>query len=304
MSISLLAALIPPSIYAAVNYIDKYLVSKYFRGGGVGALMMFSSIVGVFVALCIFIIDPSVASLPAIDGVRIMGNGAIYILAALPYFYAIQKDDVSNIIPLFQLTPVFSYFLEWIILGSRMETHQIIAGVVIMISAIFISVDISHKTQSRLRLRTLLLIALSSLLYAVNALFFKVFALETPFWTTSFYEYVGFALVAFVLFVFVQPYRKEFMRVIRDNKSHVLALNGVNEGINIVGKVTFNAISLLMPVTLVWILGGFQPVFGFVYGFLLTKLFPRLIKENIERRVVIQKLIAITAMIAATIALG
>lgn len=34
-----LIALIPPTVWAATHHFDKYLLSKYFKGGGVGALL-------------------------------------------------------------------------------------------------------------------------------------------------------------------------------------------------------------------------------------------------------------------------
>jgi hypothetical protein len=42
-------ALAAPALWSAVNYIDKYLVEKYFKGGGIGALLIFSSLVGIIV---------------------------------------------------------------------------------------------------------------------------------------------------------------------------------------------------------------------------------------------------------------
>lgn len=303
-SLVFFVALIPPAIFAGVNYIDKYLVSRYFRGGGVGALMIFSSLIGAFVAVIIALFQPHILNVPFSEGLILILNGGIYMCAVLPYLHAVQENDISVIVPLFQLTPVFSFFLEWALLGSTLQYYQLASGVVIIGSAIFISIDMGSDHHFHLKKKAFLLMSISSLLFAANSLLFKYFAISTPFWTTSFYEYIGFACVALILFLFVRRYRAEFLRVVHDNKREILMLNVGNEVLNITGKITFNAVSLLMPVTLAWILGGFQPVFTFVYGILLTLALPRFIKENIEKRVLIQKTIAIAAMLGATFLLG
>jgi len=41
-----LFALIGPALWALVNHIDKYIISKYFTGRGVGSLVLFTSASG------------------------------------------------------------------------------------------------------------------------------------------------------------------------------------------------------------------------------------------------------------------
>jgi len=88
-----LIALIPPALWSATNHLDKYLVSKFFKGSGVGALMVFSSLIGVFLLPIIVVWHPEVLSL-TITSLLIAINGFLYILAVLPYFYALQKPHL------------------------------------------------------------------------------------------------------------------------------------------------------------------------------------------------------------------
>ena len=44
----LFIALLPPILYAFTNHLDKFLLSKYFKGGHVGTLVLFSSLFCVF----------------------------------------------------------------------------------------------------------------------------------------------------------------------------------------------------------------------------------------------------------------
>lgn len=139
------------------------------------------------------------------------------------------------------------------------------------------------------------LMALSSILFAMNFIFFKYFAVETNFWVTSFWEYLGFGLFGISL-LFIKNYRKGFFNVLKQNRLEVLSINGLNEVLNIVAKIAFNFATILTPVTMVWIINGLQPVFVFVFGIILTLLFPKISKEDISKKTLIQRILAIAVI--------
>jgi len=135
-----------------------------------------------------------------------------------------------------------------------------------------------------------------SLLFALNFLFFKHFALRESFWVTAFWEYVGFGIFAIFLMLFVKPYRNQFIEVFRRNRVIVLSTNGINEIINIIAKISFNFASLLAPVTLIWVVNGLQPMFVFIYGVLFTLFWPKFSEENISKTNLAQKVISIAVI--------
>jgi drug/metabolite transporter (DMT)-like permease len=295
-----LIALIPPAIWSATNHFDKYLISKYFKGGGVGALMMFSSIIGVFILGVIAIIHPEVLNYPVAKGLFIALNGFVYLLATLPYLYALRKDEASIAVPMFQMIPVFTYFLAWLILGETLSGSQLFGGILIILGAIIISLELSEVNKISIKKEVLFLMTISSLFFSLNFIFFKYFAINASFWVTSFWEYVGFAVFSFLLFVFIKKYRDEFVSVIKANKVTVLTLNGINEILNIIAKLAFNFASLLTPIALTWIVDGFQPFFVLLYGVLLTMFFPHISQENISRKHLAHKILAISIMFIGT----
>ena len=291
-----LIALLPPIFWSLTNHIDKYLISKYFKGGAIGAVMIFSASIAILLLPIIIIIQPSVLQNFNISYLLIATNGTLYLLATLPYFYALEKDDASLTVPLFQMIPVFSFILGYIFLKETLNLTQIIGGVIIMISSIFISLNISDIKKMRMKWDVFGLMALSSILYALNFIIFKHFAIETDFWTTSFWEYIGFALFGIFLLLFIKSYRKGFLNAIRQNKFQVLGINGLNEIFNIIAKIAFNFASILTPVTMVWIINGLQPVFVFLFGIVLTLLLPKISQEDISKKTLIQRIIAIAVI--------
>jgi drug/metabolite transporter (DMT)-like permease len=295
-----LIALIPPAIWSATNHFDKYLINKYFKGGGVGALMMFSSIIGVFILAVIAIIHPEVFNYPVAKGLFIALNGFVYLLATLPYLYALKKDETSIAVPLFQLIPVFTYFLAWLILGETLSSSQLFGGILVILGAVIISLELSEVNKISIKKEVLLLMTISSIFFSLNFIFFKYFAISATFWVTSFWEYIGFSIFAFLLFVFIKKYRDEFISVFKENKITVLTLNGINEVLNIIAKLSFNFASLLTPITLTWIVDGFQPFFVLFYGVILTVFFPHISQENISKKHLAHRLAAIAIMFIGT----
>jgi len=275
-------ALIAPAIWAVSNHMDKYLLGRYFKGGGEGALLIFSSAIGVFFIPIIAFIHPEVLQYPLTTGLLIALNGALYIFGLMPYMYALSKGDASVIIPLFQLVPVFSFVLAWFVLGETLTTSQLIAGVIIILGSIALSFEMSEVKKLSFNKRAFWLMILSSLLLSLAFLFFKYFALEATLLTTVFWEYVGFAVTS-LFFFFIPIYRRQFLQVIKENTASAISINGVNEVLNLIGKFAFNFASLLVPITLIWFVAGFQPFFVFVYGVILTLFFPHISKEKITR---------------------
>lgn len=295
-----LYALAMPALSAVSNHIDKYLISKYFKGGGVGALMIFSSIIGLFLLPIIALFHPETITSFEPKYILIAFNGSIFVLAILPYFYALQRDEATIAVPLLQLAPVISYVLSYFVLGEVLTQIQILGGIIIIIGAILIALELKHKKGIRFKRDVFVLMSISSFLYALNLLLFKYFALKNSFWVTSFWEYVGFALLAFLLLIFVKPYRKEFMSILKRNRIAVLSLNAFNEIIYVIGKIAFNFASLLAPLTLVLLVNSLQPLFVFVYGIILTVAFPKISQEDISRRTLTQKVVAIAIMLVGT----
>jgi uncharacterized membrane protein len=56
----------------------------------------------------ILIVQPDVLRIAPLHAVIVMLNGMVYVLGLLPYLYALQRDEASIVVPLFQTSAVFS----------------------------------------------------------------------------------------------------------------------------------------------------------------------------------------------------
>ncbi|EKE19827.1 MAG: protein of unknown function DUF6 transmembrane [uncultured bacterium] len=290
----IIIAMFPPLLWAISNFIDKYLIVKYFKGGTIGALLIFSSLMGTFLLPFIYIFNRDVFSIHLFAGILIVASGFLYIMSLIPYIYAMNKDETSVVAPLFQFIPICNYFLAYYFLNEKLSTTQVLASLIIILGAVIISLNIDER-KPKFKGEIFFLMFLSSLMLAATTLIFKMVAIEEHFWKTTFWEYVGFT-IAMLTLLCIKSYREEFLRVIRRNKQAFVWVNFTNEAITLIGRMIMAFASLLAPLALVWVINGFQPLFIFLIGIILTIFLPGMGKESLRKRHLAQKFVAVTIM--------
>ncbi|KKT69625.1 MAG: hypothetical protein UW65_C0017G0006 [candidate division WWE3 bacterium GW2011_GWB1_44_4] len=299
----LLLTLVSPTLNALVNFIDKYMLERVMKGHGIGSLTIISSLMGLPIALLILLVNPQVFTISLGHALLIMLNGLFYILWVLPYLYALDKDEASIVMPLFQLASVMSFILAYIFLGETLTITQMLGCVLVLAGGVGISLE---KVEGKVKVKTAVLglVLLSCFFIAVSGVIFKYIALEETFWVTSFWETIGIFLSTIPLFA-VKSYRTQFAKVIKSNGPKVLLITTGSELLVAAGRLALNLATLLVPISLVYFVdSGFSPFFVLVYGIVLTRLFPRFVKEKIDRVSIAKKLIAICVMFAGTFVLS
>ena len=287
-------ALIPPFLFALSNRIDKYLLEGFFRGQ-TGALILFSSFISILTLPIIYLIQPSVVSIPIFYAMVMILVGILYVVYLFPYFAALKLEEASKVVPIFQSIPLFGVILGFFILGDTLSFNQIIAGILIIAAAFGLSLDINLK-KIVFKKKVLLFMLFASFLIALSYVLLKLVAINTDFFTALFWEQVGCLIIGLVLLL-KKNYRKEFVAVFKINSGKIIGLNIFNEIINIMAHFIFAYASLLVPVGLVWIVNSSQPFFILLLGVTITLFFPWLGKESISKKSLLQKAFFIGLMV-------
>ncbi len=296
-------ALIGSFLYAVTNHIDKYVISKYLQNSGLGSLVIFSSIFSIFALPFIWWIHPTVFSVTLIQGVVLATTGMLTIGAILLYFYALQEDEATNVVPLYQTIPIFAFLLGYLILGEVITTMQVVAACTIIMGAAVLSFKIGDGVI-RFKRTVVLYMLSASALYAMSSVLFKLVALEEGFWLSTFWSLVGKVILGLFFLTAVPIYRRQFFLVIQENKARVLALNSLNESFSICADALMGFATLLAPVVLVLLVEAFQPVFVLIIGVTLTLFFPHISAESITRKHIFQKVGAIGCIVLGSVLLA
>lgn len=291
----LVFALLGPISWAASTHIDKYLVEKYFKHSETAVLMVFTAIVGVIALPVIWFFEPGVLRLSFADAGIVALSGAMYMGAMLFYLRAVQSEEASVVAPLFQFSAVFTLLLGYVLLHEVLSWVQLGGVALILVGALVVSVDgRAFLRQFKLRLLTLMMAATGIL--ALSTVVFKLFAVETGFWSTTFWMFVGEAVFGAGILCVPTAFR-EFVALFRRNPGPVIGVNAANELINLGGGLAVRFASLLAPVALVSAISSTTTLFVFVFGVLLTEFFPKLGREDLSLRNLAQK--GISAILVA-----
>jgi uncharacterized membrane protein len=188
-------ALIPPMLFAACNFIDKYVVSRVFPNESVGVFIFAASFVTVFFACVVALLDPAVFDVPWHKALLIACNGALYMVALVPYIMALTQASASVVAPLFQIRQGLVLLLAYLMLDGLPTIVQVVGMVVVSLGVVLVSSE-RRDGKPRLQKRVVVLMLFAATMLGVYSVLFKYLQLESGFWPTKFWEYVGESAVA------------------------------------------------------------------------------------------------------------
>lgn len=293
MTAAVLFAIFASFLWSVTNHIDKFMITGIEESkNSIKILLVFSTFVaGIVLTPIWLILSHFTVSISFVSLFSVLSASLIYIIATVFYFKAIEKNDASLVVVMFQMIPVFSYILALILFRENLTIRQIVGSIIIILSAIIISFDFNEK-NNRKKFKALLLMILSSLCYSIYFILFDIGIRNSTYYSCAFWYQIGFLIMGIVLLL-LRSFRIPFVNAIKKNGKRYLILNTTNEVINLIANLLVNYANLLIPIALVNVLSGFQGAFAFILGIIGTLLLPKYIKEDLSKRVVIQKIVCI-----------
>ena len=296
----ILLAFCGPVLWAASTHIDKYLVERFFKDSGVGALLIFTALIGLFGL-------PFIAAFVDVFAIGATGiavttlSGLLYLTAMYFYLRALQQEEATVIAPLFQTSTLFTYAIAYFVLHERLTGTRLLGGLLIVASAAAISYEPGHRHRFKLGIVAPILACTATL--AASSVIFKFFAIKDAFWAVTFWNFAGEALFGTVMLM-VPRVRRDFLGMFTKSPGAVIGINAANELINLGGGLAARYASLLGPVSLVQAIGGTTSFFVFAFGVILSLFFPKLGRENLSRESLAQKGVAVILIVAGVILIG
>lgn len=282
-----------PLFWAMCNHIDKILLEKYFKEGGVGAVLIVSAFAAGLAIPFLYLANPSVLDVQLADFGIIIAAAVLDIVILWAYLSAIQKDEPSRVIVYYQLLPVLGMVTGWLFLGEVVTNDQLFAMAVVLLGTTILSFDEAGGVVS-FRGRTVALMLLAVSAWALELAIFKVAAIEEDVWRTLFWKHVVLVVLGILMYVFIPKYRESFRTALRENSVGALGLGILNEVIYTFGTIAYGLAVMSAPVALVLLTESFQSIFVLVIAIVLARLFPKIATEIIETKHLLKKGIAIS----------
>lgn len=286
-----LFVLIAALIAAVVNIWDKHVVSDELRDpklcSAVYGITFFAS------SIVIFAFKKISLTMGVIEAVAITA-GLANILAAFFYYKSLEKDDVSDVVPLFMLTPVMVLILGIFLLGEEVSTEKYIGTFLLVVGAIVLSYK---KAKQKRRIdRFIIPVAVSILFYASRDILIRFTTAQYDFLSLFFWIGCGSFLASAVLLLFHHPHVFRKAKEV-EGIEHLVIISILS----IIAFLSFVKAISLTKVALVSAFFNTKVFMVLVLALFLSKHKPEIIKEHMESSTIERKIIGSMLMFAGAI---
>ncbi|MBU1178128.1 EamA family transporter [Patescibacteria group bacterium] len=274
--LSILAAL----IFTAAYFVDKFFVSTSIKNPYVATVISCAA-TSLFFSATSLVAGKLVLAVPEI--LISLAAGIANSLGVLIYYHVMKREEVSRFIPVLSLVPVFTLFFSFLFLGESFS-GMVYLGIILIISGSFlISLKkVSHVLKPQ---ATFGLAIITTLLWGMKNALIRLGTSSADVWAVNFWIGIGAGLMALIFFIYRgQPQGKEEKRgAWRLSIAHVFLAPSF---------IVVTAALARGPAALVSSLIQSKLVFTFFISLFLVKFLPRILRENMQGKVLVQKIVA------------
>ena len=285
-------------IFAGCNLFDKFILEKrlqqnfwvYFVFGGFIWLIL-----GLIIALF-----SSPFHYPLLIILLSILSGLLMGLNWLLFYKAITHEEVSRVISLIYLFPIFVAIAAKFLLNEKIIFIKWIAIVLAIVGAILISIKKDEVKKSfRLSPAFFYVIIIATLSEPAVEIIDKYVLTSVSPWHLLSLNTMGFALIALVFFAISKTIRHNIVKLIFNSKNFLLV--GGAHLIYLLGNLIFLMAAALAQITYVAAISAVQPVFVFILTVISSLATPQLLKESLDKRTLIIKIVSILLVVSSVL---
>lgn len=265
--------------WSCVNIIDKYLINRHSSSIGVGGLLILSSLSPLIIAFFIGILNQNVFQSELRDTFILISSGIFSCGWIYFYLSALFDSDVSRVIPIFQITPIFVFLFAFVFLNEIPSSFQCLSAGIILIGAMILSYE---KSLNKFHLTLFIKLISASILIAAMNVSFKFVAQDIGFWISIFWQSIGIGICGLLLLSFHIRFRKDFLNFVMLSKLRCISLNLLNEALTLVGDLIFSFALLLGTASIIQSTEAFQSIWVLIIGVIMMKINPKFKFEDLS----------------------
>lgn len=278
--------------WAMCYIIDKYVLAKWVRSPLVPMVML--GIIGLIASIVIFSVY-GFSPLPKLYIFFILGTGVIWAFQNVFYFKALKIGEVSRVVPLFHLSPLFILVFAGIFLGEVFTPLKYL-GIFLLIAG---AILISAKSFTRISFdKAFWWMMLSVVGLSAYYILIKYLLNFTDYWTIFAWMRIGATIGLIPIFYLYMP---ELVNTVRRHGKKVIVVMSTTEILNLVAVLFITIAASIGYITLVNALSSVEPFFVLLFIIILSRFFPSILKEEISKSIIFQKIAAIVLMFVGAI---
>jgi len=287
----ILVAILAYSIFAAVFLVDKHLLTQK-----IPSAKIYSFFVGLLGGGAIVLIPFVDFSLPSTSQIILaLTAGALNIFSLFWFYRGLKEFEASRIVPAVTgILPVFTFLITFFISrGAAVPDSRDFLAFLILILG---SVLITKEDKGGVSFASLKVAGIAAFFFAFSFVLMKYVYLAQSFWSGFIWMRMGGVIAAFLFFVALGEERKSLF----SQKSSLSKKTGIifvaNQGFGAAAGILQNwaiALAPLVYLAIINALQGVQYVFLLIFTTLLSIAFPQILKEEISKKIILRKALAI-----------
>lgn len=283
--------LISQGIWSVTSLIDKIVISK----GYIKNPLVYIVLNGISSILLVFLL-PFVGFEPIKVSDLLIGllGGILFSAGVSIYYKAVQYEEISRIVMIGQLGPIFVLVLSYLFLNEALAINSFI-GFLFLVAAGF-AVSYRKVNGSFKISKSLGLMLVSIFLTSISLIIAKHIYNVTSFWSAFLWLRVtGFTALLVLLLPSV---RTNTLSTFKAMKPKIKCLMIFKMAIDFSAFVFAGYALMKGPTSLVAALSSsLLPLFVFILALAVSIYFPRIIKEELDKKSVLTKLAAVALII-------
>jgi drug/metabolite transporter (DMT)-like permease len=289
-------AVLSAAILGMVHVIDSHLISKRMP-----SFKAYLLVVGIFIFLvsialaCFFPLSPNIGVWPLSMAVLAGITRAASVIILL---YLMKKEEVSIVIPIANTYPIFVALIAMPTLNETMNSLQWVAIVIVVFGVLLTSVRLHTGTQITWLGKPLILLAVSSILWAISDIMTK-YALEyVSIWNMYWISHLVLPL-AFFSISFRPSVFREIMNYQKRNSSVIMV--ALNEMMAVTALILFYLSMQNGPVSLVSAIYSSRTLFVFLYAVVISRFSNFLLEEQTSGSTLLLRFVAISLIVVGIV---
>ena len=279
-------------LLAVVNTLDKYVLTKWVRSPFVSVLVL--GFIGLIAGGAVWL-TRGFLPMSAVNIFLALLAGICYLVSVTFYFKALKIEEMSRVVPLYYLSPLFILIFAALFLGEIFTFLNYLGIFALMIGAILVSSRSFLKINFNLAFWFMMVAVLS---WSANLILTKYLLNFADYWTIFAWVRLG-GFIGTIPLIFI--YFPELKNTVKKHGNKVLITMSVSETLTLISIFLVTIAASIGYVTLVEALSALQALFVLLIALMLSVFQPSIIKEELDREVVFKKVVATVLMFAGAL---
>lgn len=288
----LILSVLASVLWALGTIIDKYILTKHMQDPVSYQLLYVATELPVLLVLLLFTNVSSAFPWVVLGIVA----GLSHYLGLFLYFKAMMIEEASRVISLFYIGPIFTLILAATVLKENLTSSMYIGVILLVLGAISISYK-KVEGKGTVISPALGLLLLCSFTLSIYEILTKYVLGSLDLISFFFWEFMGFVIAASLTFSYPKI-RQSFLMSVKGMSRPVLFWRFVNTYMSLTALILYFAAMSIGLASLVSGATSFEPFFVLVFAVLFSFFVPSVLKEDIGRRTLAVKALAVALIIA------